>query len=164
MEKNSGSPRRARISAVEARGLLVRFRRRTGEEAPDIQSSHWTMPFLKLSDQIEQLFDQMIREPWSRPMRPRGSGPTFEERYLELEVPVGDCERGHMAVTVEDRQLTVTLRRRQRPGEGSGPSKDQHLRKSFSLPEDTDVGAIEARFDADVLRIRVRLRNRANHE
>jgi hypothetical protein len=26
------------------------------------------------------------------------------------------------------------------------------------------VGAIEARFDADVLRIRVRLRNRANHE
>jgi HSP20 family molecular chaperone IbpA len=115
------------------------------------------MPFPKLIDQIDHLFEQLIREPWSRPLAPgeRMRG----EHVLELTLPIGGCERGHMSVTVEGRQLNVALRRRCAPDE-SGAAQHEEQRQSFLLPEDADVSTLEARFEGDTLRVRVGLRPR----
>jgi len=116
------------------------------------------MPLPKLVDQIDHLFEQLIRQPWSRPLAP-GSRVAVDEHVLELAIPIGECERGHMSVTVEGRQLNVALRRRSAQNDPDAV-QPQEQRQSFLLPEDADVSTLEARFEGETLRVRVGLRRR----
>jgi len=115
------------------------------------------MPLPKLTDEIDSLFERLIREPWSRPLPapPRTSG----ERVLDLTLPVAGCERGHMSVTVEGRQLNIALRRR-RAAADAGAAQHEEQRESFLLPDGVDVSTLEARFEGDNLRVRLGLRPR----
>lgn len=115
------------------------------------------MPLPKFVDQIDHLFEELIRQPWSRP---RGAVPrVVDEHALELKVPLGECERGHMSVAVEGRQIHVVLRRRSAQG-GGGTAQREEQHQSFLLPEGADVSTLEARFEGDNLLIRVGLRQR----
>jgi HSP20 family molecular chaperone IbpA len=118
------------------------------------------MPAVRLLDEIDRLFDEMVRIPWARPpsrLAPRPADKTF----LEIEMPLSDEQRGDVSVAIEGSRLIVTLRRRTTASSERG-THDEHeqIQRSFALPDDADVSVIETHFEHDVLKVRVGLRER----
>jgi HSP20 family molecular chaperone IbpA len=119
----------------------------------------------KFIEEIDRLFEEMVRDPWSRtqpaPARPRRA----DETHLEVHIPLFGGEPGDVAFAVEGQRLTVTLRRRQSrrtagtEGEMTADRSEQ-IERTFVLPEDSDVGSLEARFEGNTLRVRIELRRR----
>jgi HSP20 family molecular chaperone IbpA len=106
----------------------------------------------KLIDEINRLFEQLVRDPWAGvPQRPGRARPG--ERLYEVTLPIALGQRGDVAVAIENGRLVV---RAQRPGErGVAPATvAEHV---FTLPEDADVTGLEARFEDGTLRVRVHL-------
>ena len=120
------------------------------------------MSLPKTIDEINRLFDELIRDPWSqrfRPPRPRRMPPGTG---WEVEIPVHGARRDDIVFSVEGREVTVAVRRRTAHtavGRSADLARGQEeiLRRSFALPEGSDLGAIEARFERDILRIRITL-------
>lgn len=122
------------------------------------------MTNIRLIDEINRLFDEMVRDPWARPLPAPGKIKRPDATHLDVEMPLGGHQRGDVFVAVEGQQLTVTLRRRKAEATGSGATAvtakaQEELQRTFTLPEDADVAGIEAHFEDEVLRIRIRLRN-----
>ncbi|MFN8640687.1 MAG: Hsp20/alpha crystallin family protein [Candidatus Binatia bacterium] len=106
----------------------------------------------KLIDEINRLFEQLVRDPWSGP--PSSAGRVRSgERLFEVALPIAIGQRGDVGVAIEGRRLVVRAQRPVAPG--TPPSTfAEHV---FSLPEDADVTGIEAQFEDGTLRVRVRL-------
>jgi HSP20 family molecular chaperone IbpA len=116
-----------------------------------------------LIEEIDRLFDEMVRSRWRRvPSAPRAT--RAEGSSFEVEIPLSDGEHGDVFVGVEGRRLTVGWRARgarsgaARDSAASGTVQTQQQQRTFALPEGVDVGAVEARFEGTVLRVRVALR------
>ena len=122
------------------------------------------MPVPSLIDEINRLFDEMIRTPWSQSRTGR-AGTSSGGTALEIEIPLGGGQPGDISVSIAGQRLTVGVRRRPTRATGSegGPQPDQQeqFERSLVLPDDADVSAIEARFEGDVLRVRIGLRHRS---
>jgi HSP20 family molecular chaperone IbpA len=107
----------------------------------------------KLIDEINRLFDELVREPWARPRStPRVPA---EQTQLDIEMPISGGQLGDVSVAVEGRQLRVRASRREvaRGGAGGG-----EIERVFTLPEHHEVSGVEARFEGDTLHVHVRLR------
>jgi HSP20 family molecular chaperone IbpA len=107
----------------------------------------------KLIDQINRLFDEMVRDPWARSGRPAlPAGQT----QLDVEMPIASGQLADVSIALDGRRLTVRARRRSTAAGGGG--ERELVERSVILPQDAGVSAIEARFEGDVLHIRVSLR------
>lgn len=118
------------------------------------------MPALRLLDEIDRLFDEMVRIPWTRPLsRPVPRPP--DKTFLEIEMPLSGEQRGDVGVAIEGSRLIVTVRRRTASRSETGARDQQEqIQRAFALPEDSDVSVIETYFEHDVLKVRVGLRER----
>jgi HSP20 family molecular chaperone IbpA len=115
---------------------------------------------MALIDDINRLFDELVRSPWSRqPTRP--GPPLREETYLDLEMPGAGGPLGNVSVALHGRQLVVRARGRSIGGEDAGDAAGaREIERTFILPEEAEVSAIEAWGSGEVLHVRVRLHNR----
>ena len=110
----------------------------------------------RLIDEIDRLFEQLVRDPWTG-APPSAGRARPGERVYEVALPVTVGRRGDVGVAIEGRRLVV---RAQRPmaGEAAPSTLAEHV---FSLPEDADVTGLEAQFEGETLRVRVRLQPRS---
>lgn len=106
----------------------------------------------KLIDEINRLFEQLVRDPWAGVPQLAGRQRPGERVY-EVTLPVGVEPRGDVSVAIEGGRLVV---RALRPGTaGVAPATvAEHV---FTLPDDADVTGLEARFEDGTLRVRVHL-------
>ncbi|MBX3026129.1 Hsp20/alpha crystallin family protein [bacterium] len=107
----------------------------------------------KFIDEIDRLFEQLVRDPWARPHHP--PRPRAGETELALAVPVRAGERQDVSVAIEEHRLVV----RARHGVG-GQASSSAAERIVALPEDADVVGLEAQFEDGTLHVRVRLRAR----
>jgi HSP20 family molecular chaperone IbpA len=112
---------------------------------------------MTLIDEINRLFDELVRSPWSRP-RPARTGPLARETRVDLEVPFVGGPHGDVSIALEGRRLTVRARSSRASATGESAAAGE-FERSFVLPEGATVEAIEARVEDNVLRVRVHLRN-----
>jgi HSP20 family molecular chaperone IbpA len=115
------------------------------------------MATIRLLDEINRLFEEMVRDPWARPSRTQPAPRPGKQRetHLDVELPIEGGGRGDVAVSIEGNRLTVTIGRRSTvPGKSEQQEK---IQRSFVLPEDADVTKVEARFEGEVLHVRIGL-------
>lgn len=119
----------------------------------------------KFIEEIDRLFDEMVRDPWTRsPPASRGIRRP-DETHLEVQIPLLGGEPGNAVFAVEGHRLTVTVQRR-RPKLAAGAEgevssdRSERIERTFNLPEDSEVGGVEARFEGNMLRVRIELRSR----
>jgi HSP20 family molecular chaperone IbpA len=111
----------------------------------------------KLVDAISRLFDEMVRDPWSRPVRPAAPRVRGGDSALEIQVPIAGAQLGEVSVAREQGRLVVRARV---PIAGAERAADaaRTIERVVTVPADTEVSGIEARFEDEVLRVRVNLR------
>jgi HSP20 family molecular chaperone IbpA len=118
------------------------------------------LPIPRLIDEIDRMFEEMVRHPWGRPT-PAASGARRppETSHLEIELPIAAGRHGDVSVSVQGRQLIVTVQQQHGGPPGTTAAHGQErLQRAFALPDDSDIGSIEARFEDHLLRIRIGLR------
>jgi HSP20 family molecular chaperone IbpA len=112
-------------------------------------------------DAIDRLFEELVHDVWRAP-RP-GYRPQLErDTTLDLQLPITGTSCGDVAFAREGQRLTITVRHAASAGtkESESVRREQGLiQQSITLPFGTEPGAIEVRFDADALRIRIHLRS-----
>lgn len=119
----------------------------------------------KFIEEIDRLFDEMVRDPWSRTRALPAQVRQPDATHLEVQIPLAGGQPSDVAFAVEGQRLTVTLQRRQSArtsgveGEFTA-DRSERIERTFSLPDDTDLGSVEARFEGDTLRVRIELRGR----
>jgi HSP20 family molecular chaperone IbpA len=117
-----------------------------------------------LIDEINRLFDELVHDPWRRPQRPLSRVPSSQlGSTWEFTIPIHGVGRDDIAFSIENRQLTVTVHQHATErvtGSGGAVTRaaEERFHQSFMLPEHAELATLEARFDGDVLRIRVTLR------
>ncbi len=111
---------------------------------------------MNLIDDINRLFDELVRGPWSR--GPAGTR-TASETQVVLEMPVAGGQLGDVSFSLHGRQLTVRARRRRFAPGRTDSAASEELERTLLLPETAEVRAIEARIIDEVLHVRVCLRN-----
>jgi HSP20 family molecular chaperone IbpA len=112
----------------------------------------------KLIDDINRLFEQMVRDPWSRAQKSSVAAPARGETHVDVDMPVAGGQLGDVAVSLEGRRLVVRARRRSARGGGAeGAATQEVVEREFTLPAAVEVSAIEARLEGEMLRVRVRL-------
>ncbi len=112
----------------------------------------------RLIDDINRLFEQMVRDPWSRAKPTTAVAPVRGETHVDVDVPISGGQLGDVAVSLEGRRLVVRARRRS-PRDGAAEAAATHevVEREFTLPAAAEVSAIEARLEGEMLRVRVRL-------
>lgn len=121
------------------------------------------MSLPKTIDEINRLFEELVRDPWSQRLRlPQRTGPARPGTGWEVEIPVTGSQRDDIAFSIEGRQVTVAVSRRKiRTASAAGAEvaqgHEETLRRSFTLPDGAELSAIEARFEGQTLRIRIAL-------
>lgn len=122
-------------------------------------------PFTTLA-RLDRDFDELVRRTWPAATRTTGYVPAVEivktdgDVIVNLELPGLDVEKD-VTVEVEKGRLVV---RGERRGEHEGRSEGLlvrefrygSFRREFALPEGVTADAIEASYDAGVLRVRVK--------
>lgn len=116
-------------------------------------------------DAIDRLFEELVHDVWRTPHS--GYQPRPEpDATLELQLPITSARCGDVAFVTEGQRLTITVRQTATDSlEASDSAREAqgHLRQSIILPAGTEAGAIEVRFDADALRVRIHLRTHASN-
>jgi HSP20 family molecular chaperone IbpA len=120
------------------------------------------MATIRWLDEIDRLFDEMVRGPWTRPQPQAAPKLKREDTQLDVELPVGAGGRGDVSVAIHGNRLVVSLTRASRsaqaqPGGTMSRQQQERVEKTFVLPEDTDIQKVEAHFEGDILRIRIAL-------
>lgn len=116
------------------------------------------MARIDLLDEINRLFDEMVRDPWTRPTRrqpPQRPVKERQESHLEVDLPIGERGKGDVSVAIQGNRLTVSVGRGSAAGRAS--EKREAIERSFVLPEGADVTRVEAHFEGDVLHVRIGL-------
>ncbi len=115
---------------------------------------------MNLIDDINRLFDELVRGPWSRgPALRAGGTRAASETQVVLEMPVAGGQLGDVSFSLHGRQLTVRARRRHFAPGHTDSAATEELERTLLLPETAEVRAIEARIIDEVLHVRVCLRN-----
>jgi HSP20 family protein len=118
------------------------------------------MPLPTVLDQIDRLFDELIRRPWGGPTR---SVQPAELREVEdgwvIEIPAQGLRASDFHVHVEGRRLTVEGHRRQQERRRHAAEwSEVSLYRTVTLPADADPDRIDATVNASHLTIHVRRR------
>jgi HSP20 family molecular chaperone IbpA len=120
-----------------------------------------SMSAFRWLDEIDRLFDEMVRDPWRPLHQPTVTRAGREDTHVDVELPIEGGGRGDVSVSVEGQRLTVTALRGATTARGAvSRGQKQRIERSFVLPENTEVSKVEARFEGDVLKIRIGLHSR----
>ena len=119
------------------------------------------MPLPSLVDEIDRLFDELIRRPWSRALHQVAP---FDIRAVDdgwiIELPVEGLEADDLEVHVQGRRLTVTgqrtTRQEGRPRRAMQTHREVSLHRTFSLPIDAEPEDIDTSVEGATLTIHVR--------
>lgn len=119
----------------------------------------------KYLDEINRLFDELVRAPWEPPRRSLEPKRPPEDAHIDVEIPIHGAAPHDMAVAVEGRRLTITVRHRSvRVAETAASQvatgSQQEFRHSYTIPEGAAITSLEIRSDEEVLRVRIGLRRR----
>lgn len=124
------------------------------------------MPLPSVLDEIDRLFDELIRRPWGSATRQLV--PT-EVRSVEdgwvIELPVSGLRAEDLKVEVHERRLTVTghrsrAREDQHESVWSRTQQETSFQRSMMLPADADPDTVEAKIEGGTLSVHVRRRQR----
>lgn len=117
-----------------------------------------------LLDEIDRLFDQLVHDPWRRPAghRARLQRAPKPRQDFEVEFPIPGPRPRDISIVIEGQRLTVTLHRRlvetaSTAAANMRASQEERFQQTLLLPAEAAVTAIEARFEGEVLRLRVGL-------
>jgi HSP20 family molecular chaperone IbpA len=119
----------------------------------------------RFADSIDRLFEELIYEAWGGARRRRPAQPA--DAVLDLQLPFAGADCGDLSFVVEGHTLIVSGRQRIREPEGGTAVRRTTTREfehRIALPLGTEPAAIEARFDADALRLRIQLRTSSRSE
>ncbi|MCK6554798.1 Hsp20/alpha crystallin family protein [Candidatus Binatia bacterium] len=122
------------------------------------------MALPSLVEEIDRLFDELVRRPWSRlrqvaPMAVKA----VEDGWL-IEVPVSGLQASDIEVELHGRRLTIAGGRRTEHRERQGgrtTARARHavsLLRTITLPVEVDPEGIEARVEGSTLIIHIRKR------
>jgi HSP20 family protein len=123
------------------------------------------MPLPTVLDEIDRLFDELVRRPWGRSER---QVTPLEVRQVEdgwvITLPVEGLSAEDLQVRVEGGWLTVTGHSRhaqeQRQGKTgwSRTEREYSLARTFALPAGADPNHIDASIEKSILTIHIRRR------
>jgi HSP20 family protein len=116
-------------------------------------------------DELDRLFDELIRRPWGATVRQLV--PTEFREVKDgwiVELPVEGLEAADLQVEVQGRRLTVSgQHRRQQEGRhtavGWSRTEDVSLHRTITLPPAADPDDIEAKIEGSTLTIHIRRRH-----
>ncbi|MFQ5665450.1 MAG: Hsp20/alpha crystallin family protein [Candidatus Binatia bacterium] len=121
------------------------------------------MPLPSVLDELDRLFDELVRRPWgaaSRQLVP-AEFREVEDRWV-VELPVEGMRAADLRVDVQGRRLTVTGHRRRTHAQRGGAAlwtrtqQETMLHRTLTLPHDADPDDIEAKIEGDTLFIYIR--------
>ncbi len=118
------------------------------------------MPLPTVFDQIDRLFDELIRRPWGGPARSVLPAALREvEDGWVIDIPAEGLRADDFQVHVAGRLLTIEghRRRQERRGRAAGWS-EVALHRTVTLPADADPEHIDATVNSTHLTIHVRRR------
>lgn len=114
-------------------------------------------------DEIERLFDELIRRPWGSARRELVPAEIHEvEDGWRVEIPVEGMRAADLKIEVHGRQVTVTGRhsrlREQRQGQTAWTRTRQEIsfQRTLTLPAGGDPDEIEAKIEGSTLVIHIR--------
>ena len=111
----------------------------------------------KLIDTINRLFDQMVGDPWSRAAgHPQTMRLVVGDAHLEVQIPLAGGRLGDVLIAREGRRVVV--RARLDAAAGVASRGGQEIERVVTVPADAEVSGIEARFEGEILHVRVGLR------
>jgi HSP20 family protein len=116
-------------------------------------------------DEIDRLFDELIRRPWGSPTRELVPAEMREvEDGWRIELPVEGMRAADLKVEVQGRRLTILGKRRQEKEHRYGRTgwtrtqQEVAFQRTFTMPQDIDRDEIEAKIEGSTLTIYVRRR------
>jgi HSP20 family protein len=123
------------------------------------------MPLPSVLDEIDRLFDELVRRPWGRAARQLVPAELHEvEDGWVVEIPVEGLQAADLKIGVSGRQLTVSGRRqrhreeRQRGSGWSHSTQEISFERTIPLPAEADPDTIDAKIEGATLSIHVRKR------
>lgn len=124
------------------------------------------MPLPSVLDEINRLFDELVRRPWgaaSRQLVPVQLREVKDGWIVDL--PVEGLRAADLKVEVQDRQLTVSGQRssgqKRRQGEGWAQTREQvSWYRTVPLPVDANPDDVEASVEGSTLSIHIGRRKR----
>jgi HSP20 family molecular chaperone IbpA len=117
---------------------------------------------LRLSDEVERLFDEIIHRPWGFAREFRGWNPSVDLRetadafIIEADLPGVKKEDVHVEVQNSQVQLEGWRSREETDENGQFHTIERasgHFLRRLALPESVEKNAIQAEFKDGVLRI-----------
>lgn len=120
----------------------------------------------RFSDDVNRVFDEILRLPWGRPTRPeRRQDPQGDGVLWEVLIPVPGVAPDELAVAIGGGSVTVTVsttrhEASESPGGAMTQQRYERRRESFALPAGYTASSLEARIEDHHLRLRVHLRPR----
>ncbi len=116
-------------------------------------------------DEIDRLFDELIRRPWGSPSREVVPAEMQEvEDGWRIELPVEDMRVADLKVEVHGRRLTIIGKRRQAQEQRHGRTRwtrtqqEVAFQRTITMPTDIDRDEIEAKTEGSTLIIYIRRR------
>jgi HSP20 family molecular chaperone IbpA len=123
------------------------------------------MPLPSLIDEIDRLFDELVRRPWGSALRHLSPAEvrTVDDGWV-VELPVEGLEAGDLEVEVQGNRLTVFGHRSSQPERRKGRrgvtrTQQLSLQRSVTLPVAAEPDDIEASVEGSTLTIHIRKRD-----
>jgi HSP20 family molecular chaperone IbpA len=116
----------------------------------------------KFVDEINRLFDELVRDPWGAARRELPAPGRGGETEFEVTVPVEEHVTEDVSVSLEGRELVVSVRRDRAQRAVIGETEvaagvGEHFRRAIVVPAGASLRAVETRLESGALRIRIRL-------
>ena len=124
------------------------------------------MPLPSVLDEIDRLFDELIRRPWGATARQLVPAQLREVKDgWVVDLPVEGLRAADLKVEVRGRQLTVTGQRRseakqQHKGRWTQTQEEVSWYRTIALPAEADPDKVEATVEGTLLSIHVGRRKR----
>lgn len=117
----------------------------------------------RFSDDVNRVFDELLRTPWGRPTRPeRRQDPGGTGLIWEVQMPVPGADPEELDIAISRGSLTVTLGASTQHVAATAGARvtTEHYegrRETFALPAGYRAEGIEARIVDHQLKLRVHL-------
>ena len=124
------------------------------------------MPLPSVLDEIDRLFDELVRRPWGAAARHLTPVQLREVKDgWVVDLPVEGLRAADLKVEVAERQLTVSGQRRsgqeqRQGGRSTHTQKEVSWYRTIPLPEDANPDAVEASVEGSTLSIHIGRRRR----
>jgi HSP20 family molecular chaperone IbpA len=123
------------------------------------------MALPSLLDEIDRLFDELVRRPWEKVLHQVAPADirTVEDGWV-IQLPVEGFAAGDLEVQLEGNRLTVLGRRTATRGPRASGQRGRTRRvvavhRTLTLPSEADPSDIDASLEDDTLTIHIRKRS-----